>query len=68
MYQGRFKRMGYKGIAKPYNDFKLKITRVIIGDKCRIDHVSKLQKYLESNNINYVIREKDGYNTGFEQI
>lgn len=52
-------RMGYKGIAKPYKDFKLKITKVIIGDKCDNEHISKLQKYFEKNGINCVMREME---------
>lgn len=51
-------RRGYEGIAKPYEDFKLKITKVIIGDKCRAEHVSELQKHFDEHSINYVIRGK----------
>ena len=52
-------RKGYKGIAKPYEDFKLKIAKVIIGDKCRVEHVSELQKYFGVHGINYILRGKE---------
>lgn len=48
---------GYKGIEKLYSDFGLKIPNVIIGDKCRIEHISELQKYFEENGINYIVGE-----------
>ena len=52
-------RKGYKGIAKTYEDFKLKIAKVIIGDKCRVEHVSELQKYFDVHGINYILRGKE---------
>lgn len=52
-------QIGYKGIAKPYKDFKLKITKVIIGDKCDNEYISKLQKYFEKNGINCIMREME---------
>lgn len=52
-------RMGYKGIAKPYKDFELKLTKVIIGDKCSNEQILKLQNHFEANGINCSIREKE---------
>lgn len=49
---------GYKGIAKPYNDFLLKISKVITGDKCDVKYIFELQQYFDAHNINYVTRGK----------
>lgn len=51
-------RRGYKGIAKPYKDFNLKISRVIIGNKCEKKHILELQQYFDANSINYIRREE----------
>lgn len=52
-------RKDYKGIAKPYEDFKLKIVKVIIGDKCREEYVSELQNHFDVQGINYTMRKKE---------
>lgn len=46
-------RLGYKGIAKPYKDFGLKISKVILGDKCSDKLYRELEKYFVSNKIEY---------------
>lgn len=51
---------GYKGIAKPYKDFKIKISRVIIGNKCEKKYILELQQYFDANSINYIGREELG--------
>ena len=52
-------RKDYKGIAKPYKDFKLKIAKVIIGDKCKEEYVSELQNHFDVQGINYTMRKKE---------
>lgn len=49
-------RMGYKGIAKPYSDFKLKISNVIIGDKCEQEHIWKIKEHLDLHGIKCSMR------------
>lgn len=44
-------RSGYKGIAKPYADFDLNISKVIIGDKCNDVLVQDLKECLTANGI-----------------
>lgn len=44
-------RMGYKGIAKPYADFGLSISKVIIGDKCDNELRCELESYFTSKGI-----------------
>lgn len=46
-------QLGYKGIEKPFSDFKLTISRVIIGEKCNKDIADDLKKYFMKNNIPY---------------
>ena len=46
-------RLGYKGIAEPYNDFQLNISKIIIGERCNQLVLSDLLKYLENEGINY---------------
>lgn len=46
-------QLGYKGIEKPFSDFKLTISRVIIGEKCNKDIADDLKKYFMKNNILY---------------
>lgn len=44
-------RMGYKGIAKPYADFGLSISKVIIGNKCNRELRYELESYFNSKGI-----------------
>lgn len=44
-------RMDYKGIARPYTDFGMNITKIIIGDKCSEDLQKEITYYGEINNI-----------------
>lgn len=46
-------RLGYKGIAKPYIDFGLKISKVVFGDKCSDELCHELEEYFESSQIRY---------------
>lgn len=46
-------QLGYKGIEKPFSDFKLTISRVIIGEKCNKYIADDLKKYFMKNNILY---------------
>lgn len=46
-------RLGYKGIAKPYEDFGLSISKIIFGDKCNGELVEELKSYLNANRIGY---------------
>ena len=46
-------RLGYKGIAKPYVDFNLNISKVIFGNKCNHELVNELKAYLTANKIAY---------------
>lgn len=49
-------RLGYKGIAKPYTDFDLTISKVIIGDKCSRELILDLQTFFDSHGINAIQR------------
>ena len=44
-------RMDYKGIARPYTDFGMNITKIIIGDKCSDAVQKEITYYGEINNI-----------------
>lgn len=46
-------RSGYSGIAKPYVDFGLNISKIILGDKCNSELIKELKVYLNANGINY---------------
>lgn len=46
-------QLGYQGIDKPCSDFKLKISKVIIGEKCNKGIADDLKKYFAKNNILY---------------
>lgn len=46
-------QLGYKGMEKPYSDFNLTISKVIIGEKCNKDIADDLKKYFIKNNIPY---------------
>lgn len=47
-------KLGYKGIAKPYADFGLRISKVIFGNKCDNIIRSELETYFRSRKINYI--------------
>lgn len=49
-------QLGYKGIEKSYSDFKLKISKVIIGERCNKDIVDGLKENFKENNIFYIER------------
>lgn len=49
-------RLCYKGIAKPYEDFGLTISRIIIGDKCSQEIASELQEFCMAKEIGYIFR------------
>lgn len=51
-------KMKYKGIAKPYSDFSLRISNVIIGENCSEEITSDLVDYLKQANINWCIHKK----------
>lgn len=46
-------RLNYKGIAKPYEDFGLSISNVIIGNKCDEQLRSELESFFSLNRISY---------------
>ncbi len=46
-------RLGYKGIAKPYVDFDLNISKIIFGNKCNSQLIEELKSYLNDNGISY---------------
>lgn len=46
-------RLGYKGIAKSYADFALKVSKVIFGNKCNSQLADELKAYLTLNGIEY---------------
>lgn len=46
-------RLGYKGIAKPYVDFDLSISKIIFGDKCNSKLIEELKSYLNTKGIGY---------------
>lgn len=46
-------RCGYKGIAKPYSEFGLNISKVIIGDKCDRKIGIEFEQYFQENEIPY---------------
>ena len=46
-------RLHYKGIAKPYTDFKLSVSKIVIGNKCCYDTVNELEIFCEANGISY---------------
>lgn len=46
-------RLGYKGIAKPYADFGLNISKVVFDDKCNNQLTNELKTHLTSNGIAY---------------
>ncbi len=49
-------KLGYQGIEKPYSDFKLKISKVIMGEKCNKNIADDLKRYFTKNNIPYMKR------------
>ena len=49
-------QLGYQGIEKPYSDFKLEISKVIIGEKCNKKITDDLREYFTRNNILYLER------------
>lgn len=49
-------QLGYHGIEKPYSDFKLEISKVIIGEKCNKKITDDLREYFTRNNILYLER------------
>ena len=49
-------QLGYQGIEKHYSDYKLKISKVIIGDKWNKDIAEDLKKYFIKNRILYIER------------
>lgn len=46
-------RLHYRGIAKPYTDFKLSVSKIIIGNKCCYDTVKELEIFCDANGISY---------------
>lgn len=46
-------RLGYKGIAKPYADFDLNISKIIFGNKCKNQMIEELKSYLNAKGISY---------------
>lgn len=46
-------KCGYKGIAKPYSEFGLNISKVIIGDKCDRKISIELEQYFQEDKIPY---------------
>lgn len=49
-------RLGYKGIIKPYEDFGLTISKIVIGDKCSQGIISELQEFCMEKEISYILR------------
>ena len=49
----------YKGIAVLCEKVGLKISKVVIGDKCDSEIVQALTQYLDKERIEYLIREKE---------
>lgn len=46
-------RLGYNGIAKPYVDFGLNISKIVLGDKCDSELIKELKEYFNANEIDY---------------
>lgn len=46
-------RLGYNGIAKPYADFGLDISKVIFGSRCNEDLLRELELHFSGNRIRY---------------
>ena len=46
-------RLVYKGIAKPYVDFDLSISKIMFGDKCNSKLIEELKSYLNAKGIDY---------------
>lgn len=46
-------RLHYRGIAKPYTDFKLSVSQIVIGNKCCYDTVKELEIFCDANGISY---------------
>ena len=46
-------RLHYKGIAKPYTDFELSVSKIVIGNKCCYDTVKELEIFCDANGISY---------------
>lgn len=46
-------RLGYRGIEKPYADFDLSISNIILGNKCNNELIEELKVYLNANGIGY---------------
>lgn len=44
-------RLDYKGIEKPYADFGLEISRIILGNRCNKELRYELEKHMEMNGI-----------------
>lgn len=49
-------QLRYRGIEKPYSDFKLEISKVIIGENCNKEIADDLKRYFAKNGILYVER------------
>lgn len=49
-------KMGYKGIAELYKDFELKISNIIIGDKCNSAIANEIIEYSKENKIKYIFK------------
>lgn len=49
-------QLGYKGIERPYSDFKLTISKVFIGEKCNQKIADDLKRYFTKNSILYMER------------
>lgn len=48
-------RLGYKGIAKPYTQFGLQISKIIIGNKCINEITNELKEHCLKNGITNIV-------------
>lgn len=52
-------KLHYKGISRIYSDFGLRISKIIIGNKCSTKHIAELENHFQDHNISYNFRKQN---------